>query len=99
MTPASTYLAGTKASAELRYFMSSNIVVIQYYNFLRLGFDGYREMIEKCFDRARKLSAGLENSGIFHCISEIDRSDAYSFSGSLPASRISPAALSSVPAP
>lgn len=48
-------------------------VVLQYYNFLRNGFNGSAEIILDCMIRARDLSNLLEESGRFKCITNIPR--------------------------
>jgi hypothetical protein len=50
-------------------------VVLQYYNFVRNGFDGSAEIIQDCMIRARDLSIILEYSGRFKCITNIPRCD------------------------
>lgn len=47
----------------------------QYYNFIRLGYEGYTRIIENCLSNARILSNALERSGYFDCISDMHRED------------------------
>ncbi len=46
------------------------MVIAQYYNFLRLGREGYREIMSNCLANARQLSKQLSDSGRFVMINE-----------------------------
>lgn len=67
------YLGGTEETFTLNFSRPGMQVVGQYYNFIRLGFNGYREIMENCLANARLLSTALENTGWFLCISGIHR--------------------------
>ena len=67
------YLGGTEQSHTLNFSRPGYPVVGQYYNFVRLGFNGYREIMENCLANARLLSMALERTGWFTCVSSIHR--------------------------
>jgi glutamate decarboxylase len=67
------YLGGTEESYTLNFSRPGYQVIGQYYNFVRLGFDGYREIMENCLANARLLSKALERTGWFKCVSDIHR--------------------------
>ena len=45
-------------------------VILQYYNFLRLGFDGYRCIIQNCRDVAAHLSTEISKIENFELVSD-----------------------------
>ena len=49
----------------LNFSRPGNQVVAQYYNFIRLGKDGYRRIHQACQDVALYLSSELEKLGVF----------------------------------
>ncbi|KMU75301.1 glutamate decarboxylase [Coccidioides immitis RMSCC 3703] len=57
------YLGGTEESFGLNFSRPGIQVIGQYYNLIRLGFDGYREVMENCLRNARLLSKALERTG------------------------------------
>ncbi|OAX77334.1 glutamate decarboxylase [Emergomyces africanus] len=67
------YLGGTEETFTLNFSRPGMHVVGQYYNLIRLGFNGYREIMENCLANARLLSMALEKTGWFHCVSDIHR--------------------------
>ncbi|KAH3941113.1 hypothetical protein HBH70_233060 [Parastagonospora nodorum] len=67
------YLDQMYQSWTLSFSKPSFQVVLQYYNFVRNGFDGSAETIQDCMIRARDLSIILEDSGRFKCITNIPR--------------------------
>jgi glutamate decarboxylase len=54
------YLGGDMPNYSLNFSRPANTVILQYYNFLRLGQDGYRRVMGNVMDNARHLRAGLE---------------------------------------
>ncbi|OEL25461.1 Glutamate decarboxylase 2 [Dichanthelium oligosanthes] len=48
----------------------SSQIIAQYYQFLRLGFEGYRNVMENCMESTRTLREGLERMGRFTIISK-----------------------------
>ncbi|KAK2999615.1 hypothetical protein RJ639_022772, partial [Escallonia herrerae] len=48
----------------------SSQVIAQYYQLIRLGFEGYRNIMENCQENATKLKEGLEQTGRFNIVSK-----------------------------
>ncbi|PKI45961.1 hypothetical protein CRG98_033601, partial [Punica granatum] len=48
----------------------SSQVIAQYYQLIRLGYEGYRNVMENCRENAMVLKEGLEKSGRFNIISK-----------------------------
>lgn len=67
------YLGGTEESYTLNFSRPGLQVIGQYYNLIRLGFTGYRDVMETCIANARLLSKALERTGWFVCVSDIHR--------------------------
>ena len=67
------YLGGTEESYTLNFSRPGLQVIGQYYNLIRLGTSGYREIMENCLANARLLSKALERTGWFVCVSDIHR--------------------------
>lgn len=65
------YLGGTEESYTLNFSRPGAPVIAQYYNFIHLGFNGYRDIMENCLANARLLSKALERTGWFKCVSGI----------------------------
>ncbi|ORX88488.1 glutamate decarboxylase, partial [Basidiobolus meristosporus CBS 931.73] len=65
------YLGGTEKTFTLNFSRPACFVISQYYNFLRLGIEGYTEIMETCLQNARLLSVSLEKSGYFELVSGI----------------------------
>ncbi|QKX59996.1 uncharacterized protein TRUGW13939_07138 [Talaromyces rugulosus] len=65
------YLGGTEESYTLNFSRPGAPVIGQYYNFIHLGFNGYRDIMENCLANARLLSKALERTGWFKCVSSI----------------------------
>lgn len=62
------YLGGDMPTFALNFSRPGNQIVAQYYNFLRLGHEGYRRVQQACQDVALYLSEKLEKIGPFECI-------------------------------
>ncbi|MCK2215410.1 glutamate decarboxylase [Actinomadura sp. ATCC 31491] len=56
-------LGGPQETFTLNFSRSGAPIAAQYYNFLRLGFDGYRAVQRTCQDVARHLAAGIAGLG------------------------------------
>jgi glutamate decarboxylase len=56
------YLSGEMRNYSLNFSRASSGVILQYYNFLRLGRAGYRRVMEGCLDQARFLRDAIETS-------------------------------------
>lgn len=64
------YLGGWMPTFTLNFSCNSIGVIGQYYNFLRLGKDGYRKIMENCLSNAQYLAELLEKSGKFEMINK-----------------------------
>ena len=59
------YLGGNMRDIALNFSRPGGQVVCQYYNFLRLGREGYEKIHGACYDTAEFLAAGIEKLGPF----------------------------------
>jgi glutamate decarboxylase len=64
-----TYLGGSMPNYSLNFSRSATPVLLQYYNFLRLGRQGYRRIMANTLTNARYLGEQLEETGLFEWIS------------------------------
>jgi len=64
------YLGGDLPNFALNFSRPGNQVVAQYYNFLRLGREGYRRIHQNCQDVALYLSSEIAKMGPFRLISD-----------------------------
>jgi glutamate decarboxylase len=64
------YLGGNMPTFALNFSRPGSQVVAQYYNFLRLGREGYRSVQQGCQDVARHLSAGIAELGPFELLTD-----------------------------
>lgn len=62
------YLGGDMPTFALNFSRPGNQVVGQYYNFLRLGHEGYRRIMEACRSTARYLRESLQEIGPFEIL-------------------------------
>ena len=62
------YLGGNMRDIALNFSRPAGQVVCQYYNFLRLGHEGYRKIHGACYDTAEFLAAELDKLGPFEII-------------------------------
>ncbi len=62
------YLGGQMPTFALNFSRPGNQIVAQYYNFLRLGFEGYKRVQQVSQDVAMYLSKELEKMGIFEIL-------------------------------
>ena len=60
-----SYLGGTMPTMAINFSRSASQVIGQYYNFLRLGFEGYRQIHQRTKDVAMYLANEIENTGLF----------------------------------
>lgn len=67
------YLGGNEPTFNLNFSRSSVGVLGQYYNLIRLGREGYADVMRSCLASARFLSLLLERSGYFELLSEIHK--------------------------
>lgn len=66
------YLGGDLPSFALNFSRPGNQVIVQYYNFLRLGRDGYTRILENCRKIALHLSDSISGMEPFELISRGD---------------------------
>ncbi|KXS12821.1 PLP-dependent transferase [Gonapodya prolifera JEL478] len=64
-------IGGNVSSFTLNFSRNAANVILQYYQFVRLGRSGYRAIMAGGFEVARVLSVALERSGAFHVFSQI----------------------------
>ena len=64
------YLGGEMPTFALNFSRSGANVAAQYYNFLRLGFDGYQRVQQACQDVALHLSGEIARIGPFELLTE-----------------------------
>ena len=66
------YLGGEMPTFALNFSRPGAQVVAQYYNFLRLGANGYREVQATCRDTAQWLAGEIERLGPFTLVSRAE---------------------------
>jgi glutamate decarboxylase len=64
------YLGGQLPTFSLNFSRSGAQVAAQYYNFLRLGFDGYQRVQQECQDVALHLSSQIAGMGPFQLLTD-----------------------------
>lgn len=64
------YLGADQPTFTLNFSKGSSQVIAQYYQLIRLGREGYTNVMENCRDNARVLKEGLEKTGRFNIISK-----------------------------
>ena len=64
------YLGGDMPTFALNFSRPGSQVVAQYYNFLRLGFEGYRRVQQECRDIATYVSGAIAEFGPFELITD-----------------------------
>jgi len=64
------YLGGEMPTFALNFSRSGSNVAAQYYNFLRLGFEGYRRVQQSCQEVALHMSGQIARMGPFELLSE-----------------------------
>jgi len=67
------YLGSVEYSFSLNFSRPAHPIIAQYFNFLHLGFRGYREVALTDLKNARTLSRALEKTGFFTVLSDIHR--------------------------
>ncbi len=73
------YLGGEMPTFALNFSRPGAQVVAQYYNFLRLGADGYREVHSACRDTAQWLAGEIERLGPFTLVSRAEGIPVFAF--------------------
>ena len=64
------YLGGDMPTFALNFSRPGSQIVAQYYNFLRLGFEGYRRVQQECRDMATYVSGAIAELGPFELITD-----------------------------
>jgi glutamate decarboxylase len=64
------YLGGNMANYSLNFSKGSSTIIAQYYNFIRLGFNGYKAIMENMIDNAKYLANQLLKTGKFEVINK-----------------------------
>lgn len=62
------YLGGDMPTFTLNFSRPGNQIIAQYYNFVRLGFEGYRDIMQGLQSTARYLSSELTKTGPFEML-------------------------------
>jgi len=73
------YLGGDMPTFALNFSRPGAQVAAQYYNFIRLGFEGYRQVQQDCRDTARRLAAQIASLGPFELVSDGSGIPAFAF--------------------
>jgi glutamate decarboxylase len=73
------YLGGDMPTFTLNFSRPGSQVVAQYYNLIRLGFEGYRAVQQECRDVAQHLSAGLRDMDSLELITHGSELPAFAF--------------------
>ncbi|HZU55793.1 MAG TPA: glutamate decarboxylase [Actinocrinis sp.] len=73
------YLGGDMPTFALNFSRPGAEVVAQYYNFLRLGRDGYRAVQQAARDVAQHLAQGVEATGAFRLLTRGDELPVFAF--------------------
>ena len=64
------YLGKTDATFTLNFSTGSAMVLAQYYNFVRYGFEGYRYIMETMQTNARSLAQRIRDIGEFDIVGD-----------------------------
>uniref|UniRef100_A0A803Q3E6 Glutamate decarboxylase n=1 Tax=Cannabis sativa TaxID=3483 RepID=A0A803Q3E6_CANSA len=64
------YLGADQPTFTLNFSKGSSQIIAQYYQLIRLGFEGYRNIMENCHKNAMVLKQGLEKTGRFEILSK-----------------------------
>ncbi|KAA8532390.1 hypothetical protein F0562_032441 [Nyssa sinensis] len=64
------YLGADQPTFTLNFSKGSSQVIAQYYQLIRLGYEGYQNVMENCRENALVLKEGLEKTGRFNIVSK-----------------------------
>lgn len=64
------YLGADQPTFTLNFSKGSSQIIAQYYQFIRLGFEGYKNIMENCMDNTKALREGIEQIGKFEILSK-----------------------------
>jgi glutamate decarboxylase len=67
------YLGGEEETFTLNFSKAATMVLAQYYNFIRLGFDGYKRIMETCMENAKYLMKVAKEGGRAHSLVPMDK--------------------------
>jgi glutamate decarboxylase len=67
------YLGGDMPVFQINFSRPAGQVVAQYYNFLRLGYDGYKAIHDSCYEVGRYLALEIVKLGPFELLCDSDR--------------------------
>jgi len=67
------YLGGESATATLNFSRNASPIIAQAYQFMRLGFDGYKRIMQITLDNAEHLRDRLVDSGYFDIMNKSQR--------------------------
>lgn len=73
------YLGGKMPTFAINFSRPGSQICAQYYNFLRLGIEGYKKVQQTCQDVALYLSSSIEKLGPFKLISKGDNLPVFAF--------------------
>ncbi len=62
------YLGGDMPTFALNFSRPGGQIVAQYYNFLRLGKEGYRKIQQSCYETAHYMADEIDKTGLFNII-------------------------------
>lgn len=64
------YLGSDQPTFTLNFSKGSYQIIAQYYQLIRLGFEGYKDIMENCLANAKVLTDGIANMGRFDIVSK-----------------------------
>ncbi|KAL7104202.1 hypothetical protein ACP275_08G228300 [Erythranthe tilingii] len=64
------YLGTDQPTFTLNFSKGSSQIIAQYYQLIRLGYEGYRNIMENCQENAKVLKDGLDKTGKFTIVSK-----------------------------
>ncbi|KAJ7944603.1 glutamate decarboxylase [Quillaja saponaria] len=64
------YLGADQSTFTLNFSKGSSQIIAQYYLLVRLGFEGYRNVMENCHQNAMVIKEGIEKTGCFNILSK-----------------------------
>lgn len=67
------YLGADESSFALNFSRPATQIIGQYYNFLRLGYEGYERIAKQCHDNAKYLTSKLKKLGYFEFYSDLSK--------------------------
>lgn len=64
------YLGSEQPTFTLNFSKGSSQIIAQYYQFIRLGFEGFKNIMENCMSNARLVHQGIVETGRFNILSK-----------------------------